>query len=306
MRIESIHDALAFFPDLDGYWQPDNLAETEFQILSQLNHGSTEPMERTAKSVELLTQLARAQGLLGKIPDAQSKLDQARVMMTELDIKMDSRTGLRWQLEQARVFCLSMTLAKAHELFLEVWNVATKTDQVFYAIDAALMLSTIRPPKYQNEWLQKAITLAATTKDENAKLWMAQLLFLDGWHAFDFRQFEKALQSFDKALAEPFIMENENRSLPLKWSRARTLRALGRVPEALAIQEGILTKMTQSSKTNGHVYLEIAECQQLMKLHPEAKANFELAYAALSGDGWYSDNKTDELSRMKYLSKKQY
>ena len=42
------------------------------------------------------------------------------------------------------------------------------------------------------------------------------------------------------------------------------------------------------------------------RMGKEAKAYFELAYAELSVDLWYSDNKTDELDRMKYLSKKRY
>lgn len=55
---------------------------------------------------------------------------------------------------------------------------------------------------------------------------------------------------------------------------------------------------------NGHVYLEIAECKQLLNEQPQARTFFELAHSALSLDRWYADNHSDELERMKYLFKK--
>jgi tetratricopeptide (TPR) repeat protein len=302
MRINSLHDALAYFPDFDGYWRSDDLAMTEAKIQSLLptNWAS----EWTTKTVELLTQLARAQALQGKFSEARSTLDQAHQMIFESQKKMDPVAELRWILEQGRVLSLSMSPSKAHDQFVHAWNLATEKGLTFFAIDAALMISTVRPPKFRNEWLKKALDMAESSKDENDRMWLAQLLFLEGWHAFDTHQFDLALERFTKALDQPMIRNDESKGFALQWSRSRTLRALNQIPEALEIQEMLLARMQQRGKVSGHVYLEIAECKQLLNLKEEAKPYFELAYTQLSEDLWYSDNKKDELDRMKYLFKK--
>ncbi len=301
MRIESLHGALAYFPDIDGLWQADNMLETESNIRAKLPATGTTG-GWTAENIELLTLLARVQGLQGNLIGARGTLDQAQQLISEFRSTVGPRVELRWLLEQGRIHCLTMTLAKAHDFFAQAWDLANKSNEVFFAIDSALMLSTVRPPKFQNEWLQRAMQLAQTSQDSQARLWLSQLFLLEGWHAFDFRNFEKALENFTSALKEPAV--SETKSYPLEWSRARTLRALGRLPEALAIQEQLMARMRQQGKVNGHVYLEIAECKQLMKDQEEAKSYFELAYAELSADGWYSDNRSEELSRMKYIYKK--
>jgi tetratricopeptide (TPR) repeat protein len=302
MRIESLHDALSFFPDIDGFWQSESLEESESQILSKLPPNWA--TEWTSQSVELLTQLARVQGLRGNLPMARATLDQARQMIATSTKDLDPKVEVRWLLEQGRMLCLGMSPVKAQDMFDQAWTQANKKGLTFFAIDAALMQSTIRPPKFQNEWLLKAFALAESSTDPQARLWLSQLLFLQGWHAFDFRQFEKALEFFDKAMAQPRPLEEPWKVMAFQWSRARTMRALGQVEQALAIQQTLLNDMSLKGNISGHVYLEIAECQQMMKQTEQAKSNFELAYADLSVDGWYADNRADELSRMKYLFKK--
>lgn len=300
MRIQSLQDALTYFPDIDGVWAHSNLSSTEDHIRSKLPADPAGPW--SSEAVEMLTQLARAKALQGQLTDAQVLLDEVNKKV--LEGNYSARTELRALLEQGRVICLAMSPSKANDVFMRAWNKANETGEIFFAIDAALMLSTIRPPKFQNEWLKKALTMAEEATDPQARLWLAQLLFLDGWHAFDFRLFEKALELFDKALTQPLVIEQPAKDMPLQWSRARTLRALGQTQEALAIQESLLKRMNERGAINGHVYLEIAECKQLLKQKEDAKTYFEMAYASLSADGWYSDNKTDELERMKYLYKK--
>lgn len=302
MRINSLPDAFAFYPNIDGFWNSENLPETETQILSSLpNNWAT---EWSSQSAERLTQLAHVKALQGKLSDARAALDQVQQMISEATVKFDSRVKLRWTLEQGRMHSLSMSPARAHDLFVEAWKIANDLREPFFAIDAALMISIVKPPKFQNEWLQKALDLAEETTDQAAKLWLTHLLFLDGWHWFDFRHFDSALESFQKALSQPATNANGAKGFALLWSKARTLRALGRTEEALNIQEFLLSEMTPTGKVNGHVYLELAECKQLLKNQAEAKSYFEMAYATLASNSWYADNRQDELERMKYLYKK--
>lgn len=302
MRIESLHDALAFFPDIDGFWSSQSLAESESFIRAQLPPNWA--TEWTSKSVEALTQLARAQGLQGDLAGARATLDQARQMIASSRESLGPRTEVRWLLEQGRMLCLSMSPPKAHDFFVQAWTLANENNLPFFTVDAALMLSTIRPPRFQNEWLQKALQQAQSSTDEQVRLWLSQLLFLEGWHAFDFRQYDRALKCFKDAMAQPRVADDDWKVMAMQWSRGRALRALGQIEPALTVQKELLNEMSLKGSINGHVYLELAECHQLLKQHDLARSNFELAYEILSIPGWYADNRGDELNRMKYLFKK--
>ncbi len=301
MRIESLSDLLGQFPDIDGFWNFEDLPSTQAKIQSLLPEDSS---SWTAKDLEVLTQLARVQSLQGNLSMARATLDQAQKKIVELEGPTRLRPEIRCLLEQGRVLCAQMTPSKAQNYFSQAWSLSANAQEIFFAIDAALMLSISQPPKYQNEWLQKALTLAEDSKTEQGQLWLSQLYTMDGWHKFDFRSFDKALESFEKALSRPNFKGDESKRFVIRWCIARTLRALGRVQEALDLQQVLHTELLEIGGSNGYVYLELAECQQALNRQAEAKTNFEYAYKELSANGWYSDNKASELGRIQYLSKK--
>jgi tetratricopeptide (TPR) repeat protein len=302
MRIESLRDLLGQFPDIDGFWNFDDLPKTEAHIKSFLPASESDSWSPSA--LEALTQLGRAQSLQGNLSVARLSLDQAQKRISELEGPVRLRPEIRCLLEQGRVLCLQMTPSKAQNYFSQAWTLSTDAKEVFFAIDAALMLSISQPPKFQNEWLQKALVLAEETKTEQGQLWLSQLYTMDGWHKFDFRMFDKALESFEKALARPRFKGDESKNFIIRWCIARTLRALGQNQQALDMQQVLNTELLEVGGSNGHVYLELAECQQALNRPAEAKTNFEYAYKELSANGWYSDNKASELGRIQYLSKK--
>lgn len=300
MRIEGLRDHLSQFPDIDGFWNFEDFSETESKIRVLL---SQEEHSRSPRLVELLTQLARVQGLQDKLPEAGATLLLAKDLISKQDAKVD-RTEMRFLIEQGRFFGLSMNPAQSLAYFEKAWEASLKLDEVFFSIEAAVLLSISQPPKHQNKWLQKAIELAETTSDERGKRWLSQLYVMNGWHSFDFRKFEEAFESFEKALTQPQTDQDVPKILAMKWAKARTLRALNRVQEALDMQRGLAVEFQAMGKVNGHVFLEMAECFQLLKNNEEAKTHFESAYKELSLNGWYSNNKSLELSRIQHLSKK--
>ena len=298
MRIESLHDALNYFPDASGLWNSDDLSTTEMQIESMLQQ---------TKKVEWRLKLARVQALQNKMTEARESLEEVQRMLAAAsggEPGANPVAELRLLLENGRYLALSGSVARANDVFAKAWLLAGETSETYMAIDAALMLSFTRPQKAQYEWLQKAMELASSTQDEEARMWLVQLLVLDGWISFDARSYEKALTSFERALLQPSVLKDERKGFRILWSKGKTLRALGHVQEALAIHDSLRISMQKLGKVSGYVYLEIAECQQLLKLTDDAKANFELAHTELSLEPWYADNRADELSRMKYLYKK--
>jgi tetratricopeptide (TPR) repeat protein len=302
MRIENLHEAIAYFPDIDGFWSTGDLADAETRIREQLP--ADWATDWKAQSVELLTQLARVQGMRGDLERAQATIDQSRQMIADSRENFGARAEVRWRLEQGRIFCMGMNLRKANDMFAQAWTQASENGLAFFAIDAAMMLFLTRPPKQQNEWLQRALSLANSSSDKHVRLWISQLLYFEGWTAFDSHQFDKALACFEKAMSEPRATDSNGRWMALQWSRARMMRALGQTEQALEIQNTLFEEMRIRGKVSGYVYLELAECQQLLNQREPAKANFELAFTELSNDPWFADNRSDELNRMKYLFKK--
>ena len=298
MRIEGLHSSLAYFPDLDSCWRSDDLEWTEQNIRSLLTEQSE---EKSTRSTELLIQLARVRALRGDLPDARNCLEQAQAIMRE---KTEVTSELRYLLEHGRVLSLAMSPQKAAPVFFQAWDLAVLSRQDFFAIDAAVMLSVILPSKSQNEWIHQALQLVQQSHSSDAKLWLPQINLLAGWQAYDQRRYEDALLNFQAAISATDANSPGVKRYHLLWSKARALRALGRVTNALELQMEILDQMQALGTVNAHVYLEIAECKQLMKEHGQARTFFELAHAALSRDSWFADNRSDELERMKYLFKK--
>lgn len=301
MRIESLRDLLSQFPDIDGFWNFDNLPQTEAKIRAAL---SIEERAGSPKLVELLTQLARVQGLSGNLTESAATLLLANDLLSKHNEEGAERARVRFLIEKGRFFGLSMNPPQSLAYFSKAWESSSALNETFFSIETAVMLSISQPPKFQNEWLKRALKLAEESPDEKGKLWLSQLYLMGGWHAFDFRKYEEALANFRKALASPHTSQNATKILGIKWAIGRTLRALNQVKEAYEIQRGLLAELNAAGKVNGYVYLEMGECLQLMGIHDEAKINFESAYKELSLNGWYSDNKSSELSRIQQLSKK--
>jgi tetratricopeptide (TPR) repeat protein len=295
VRTESLRDLLSEFPDPDGTWDFEDLGRTEDSLRQNILRSA---------NVDSLTQLARVQGLKGDLSGTTATLLQAKELLDQTS-QTGSKSEVRLLMEQGRFYSLSMNPPQSQTYFSKAWELATSLKEDFSSIEAALMLSIIQPPKFQNLWLQRSLELAQTTGDEKARLWLPHLYMRAGWHSFDFRKFEEALEFFKKSLeVSKSLKSNSQMIISMKWSIGRTLRALSRSEEALEIQRELLSNLDGLGKKNGHVYLEIAECLQVLQKHDEARGNFELAYKELSLNGWYSDNKSLELSRIQHLYKK--
>ena len=294
MRIESLRDLIAYFPDCDNIGTFDDLNSIEVQLRTRLDHESS---EHSDKNLETLSQLSRILGLQGRALEAQQLLDNVKKALLEKGQVLAGRPAIRFHLELGRLLCLQMNLSKAQKEFFQAWTLASESNETFFAIDAALMIAVIQTPKNQSEWLARALNLAQGAQEASAKLWLPYLHVTSGWHLFDVRRFEDALTSFDNALALQ-SPEDFPRVAVIKWGRARTLRSLQRAEEALAVQFELSAELELQGKMNGHVLLEIAECLQALKKETEAKPYYESAYHQLSKDTWYQDNRAAELSRI--------
>src|SRR5689334_25147891 len=111
-------------PDFDALWdysQPDETEARFREVLLQIPEG--EPA-----FLELLTQIARAQGLQHKFEKAHQTLDQVERRLS----KLPSRPRIRYLLERGRVFSSSGQSEKGRPLFEEALELGKQMSEDFY------------------------------------------------------------------------------------------------------------------------------------------------------------------------------
>ena len=282
-------------PDFDAWWDYDHPDVTEQRFREVL------PLAEQAGDrgylVELLTQIARTEGLQRRFAEAHATLDRAEGLLSD-DLH---RARVRYLLERGRVLNSSKHADEARPLFLEAWELGRAAGEDYHAIDAAHMVAIVESGEQSTAWNLKALALAEQTRDARAKTWLGTLYNNMGWTAHDQGEYEEALRLFEQALAAREVEGDVELIKAGRWCVARALRSLGRVEEALGMQEALLREYAGVGKTDGFVYEELGECLHVLKREEEARPFFAQAYAELAKDVWLVANETGRLERLKEL-----
>jgi len=283
-------------PDFDSLWDYDHPGATERRF-RELLPAALDSRDLPYLS-QLLTQIARTEGLQRKFEAAHKTLDRVE---KGLD-KTDDKTRIRYLLERGRVFNSSGKREDARPLFLEALDLAVKSKEDFYAVDAAHMIAIVEPTEKQSLWNLKALDLAENSADEKARKWKGSLYNNLGWTYFEQQQYEESLLMFEKALEFQQQQGDPNKIMIAKWCVAKTLRMMDHTEEALEMQRDLYEQYQAAGKRSGYVYEEIAECMTVMGQEQEAQGWFAAAYEELSKDPRLS-NEQDRLNRLKELGK---
>ena len=283
-------------PDFDSLWDYDHpdASERKFRELLPSALDSRDFPYLT----QLLTQIARAEGLQRKFQDAHETLDRVE---KGLD-KTDDKTRVRYLLERGRVFNSSGKRDEARPLFLEALDLAVKSKEDFYAVDAAHMIAIAEPTEKQLQWNLKALDLAEKSADEKARKWKGSLYNNIGWTYFEQEQYEESLLMFEKAREFQEQQGDPTKIMIAKWCVAKTLRMMDHTEEALEMQRDLYEQYQAAGRRSGYVYEEIAECLTVMGQEQEAQGWFAAAYEELSKDPRLADEQ-DRLNRLKELGK---
>src|SRR6266511_51874 len=218
----------ANLPDFDSLWDDSQPGQTEARFRDLLLHVP----EDDPAFLELLTQIARAQGLQHKFENAHQTLDQVERRLGTVP----SRPYARYLLERGRVFSSSGDPEKARSFFDEALKVAQKISEDFYAVDAIHMLAIVAQPGQSLELNPQAIQMAESSKQEKARGWLGSLYNNTGWSYHDLGAYAAALEMFEKAETWQRSAGNIDRLRIAQWCVARALRSLGLVEEALSKQ----------------------------------------------------------------------
>jgi tetratricopeptide (TPR) repeat protein len=161
-------------------------------------------------------------------------------------------------LEMGRVANSSGTAAGARELFESAFAAASEAGFEQLAIDALHMVAIVAPASEQEALNRRALELAAAADDPRARDWRASLLNNLGWAIFERGDYTEALGVFEDALAARIEQGKPAQTQVARWCVARTLRALGRYEEALAIQEALAAEHAAAGTSDPYVAEELA------------------------------------------------
>lgn len=283
-------------PDFDTLWDYDHPGATERRF-RELLPAALDSLNLSYLS-QLLTQIARAEGLQRKFQEAHKTLDRVQKGLDQTNEK----TRVRYLLERGRVYNSSGKRDDARPLFLEALDLAVKSKQDFLAADAAHMMAIVEPTEKQLQWNLKALDIAENSAEEKARGWKGSLYNNIGWTYFEQKQYEEALLMFEKALEFREKEGDQSKIMIAKWCVAKVLRMMDHTEEALEMQRNLFEQYQAAGKRSGYVYEEIAECLTVMGEDQEAQGWFAAAYDELSKDPRLADEQ-DRLTRLKELGK---
>ncbi|MCK4981209.1 MAG: tetratricopeptide repeat protein, partial [Candidatus Delongbacteria bacterium] len=289
-------------PNFDAMWDYQHPDSTEV-IFTEMLKGMKDSSESSYDAeyhAELLTQIARTQGLQGKFIQAHATLDSVKNMLNE-----NMKTAqIRYLLERGRVFNTSGEWEISKPLFLKAYEFGVENSLDIYTLDAAHMMGIVEPPEKQLDWSLKSLKIAEETSDTNCKGWLGSLYNNIGWTFHDQQEYDLALSYFQKGYNWRMEVRDERGARFAKWTVARCLRSLGKNDEALKLQKEILVEFEEKNLPNdGYVFEELAELYLLKGDKEQAKKNFKLAYEELSKDEWLLKNATERLKRLQKLAK---
>jgi tetratricopeptide (TPR) repeat protein len=293
---DSTSGARTGLPAIDSLWNYGDPAASEAsfrQVLPDARRRGSPDYQ-----IQLLTQIARAQGLQRHFVEAHATLDEAEALLTA-----ETPVGrIRCLLERGRIHNSAGEPEKAGPPFEQVWDLARAEGQDFYAVDAAHMLGICNQGEVAVEWQLRAMRLAEESSDPRARRWLGPLYNNLGWTYHDSGDYHKALVLFEKGVAWRREMNDEAGTRIARYCVGRALRSLGETEKALAMQRDLARDCEAAGEPDGYVFEEIAECLLALGRAEDARPWFARAYEKLSEDEWLRANEPDRLSRLKSLA----
>jgi tetratricopeptide (TPR) repeat protein len=233
---------------LRALWDFGDLDASEVRLRAQLEREDSEDGR-----AEVLTQLARVEGLRGDFEAGERLID---------DAEASGATGVaraRIHLERGRLRRSAGDREAAFPLFETSYAEAVGAGEWFIAADAAHMSALAAPDRAGFvEWTLRGVELG--DEHEEAAYWAGPLLNNLGWEHYEAGEHELALDSFERALE---VREREpGNPEPIALARyavGKALRALGRSEEAIPHVEQAAAWAESEGTPDGWYHEELAE-----------------------------------------------
>ena len=274
-------------PDFDAQWNFGNPAASEQAFRSILQQQEQAPADYR---LALRTQIARTLGLQRKFDEAHALLDEV-----ETELSGDGVAKIRYLLERGRVLNSSSRPLEARPLFVQAMELGRAQRQDRLAVDAAHMVAITMKGQEALDANLEALKMAEASDQEGGRNWQGSLYNNIGWSYHDLGDYLRALEYFEKGVE---FRRQQGKPEPLRiarWTVARTLRSLGRLEEALALQREL-------AGDSPYVEEEIGECLFALGRPDEARSHFESAYRGLKDDAFLQQHEPERLARLAELA----
>lgn len=281
-------------PDFNTLWNFSDPKGTEVVFSALL-----EPARKSGDAsylLQLLTQIARAQGLQDKFAEAHATLDEVRGQLRD-ELKL---ARVRYLLERGRVFNSSGAPEKGRPLFVEAWELASTAGETKFAADALHMVAIVEhTPAGKVEWNLRALDYIE--KNPQEKRWLNAIYNNLGEAYLLTKEYAKALDCFQKLVD----MSRERKEEPWIYTLkdiSKCLRLLGKVEDAREVIQLVHAQLKHKGEVDGWISGEFAECLLALNERDAARALFKEAYAAFLKDEWVMKHETEMVARVKELA----
>jgi tetratricopeptide (TPR) repeat protein len=211
----------------------------------------------------LHTQIARSFGLRGEF-------DRTRAHLRSIEPQL-ARAGaeprVRYALEMGRSYvsaahrAAAITAedrARAAALFRQAAAAARQANLDGLAVDALHMQVFVETdPAAQLRWNEEALALAQASTQPDAKRWEASLRNNIGYALHSQGRYQEALAHFEQAVTLRARGTDAEALRVAHWMVAWTLRSLGRVDEALALQLRLERECDDAGAPDPYVFEEL-------------------------------------------------
>jgi tetratricopeptide (TPR) repeat protein len=178
---------------LRSVWDFNDLEASQARFRALLDEETTD-----VGRAEVLTQLARVEGLQDRFAEGDDLLDQANALAGA-----DPLVRARVDLERGRLRNSSGDAQAALPLFEASFETSLAIPHEFIAVDAAHMAAIAGPhAETKLAWANRGIDLAQSSTDPDVQSWLGSLFNNLGWDYFDAGEYETALNWFEQALVE--------------------------------------------------------------------------------------------------------
>ena len=255
-------------------WDFDDLDASEARLGGQFER---EPDE--AGRAEVLTQLARAEGLRGRFDEGERLLSEAETAQSPI-------VRARVDLERGRLLRSSGNVDAALPLFERAFRSARDAGEDWVAADAAHMAALAAPDEGFEVWTRRGIELAETSEEAEVDYWVGPLLNNLGWRQIEQGEHEQALASFRRGLEVRERDPTKPEQIEIaRYAVARALRLLGRPAEAAELLEQAVAWTETVGKPDGYFHEELAECYAALGRDDQAREHAAIAKSLLETAG---------------------
>jgi tetratricopeptide (TPR) repeat protein len=242
---------------VDALWRFDDPAGSEARFRAALVGA------RGDDALVLQTQIARTLGLRGDFEGARRVLAAIEPQLADAGAEV----RVRHALELGRSYASAAhapgaqteaTRRAARTAYTRAEEVARAAGLDALRVDALHMMAFVdTAPEDQLRWTRAALSVAEHSEQPAARRWEASLRNNVGVALHDLGRYDEAMAEFRRALALREARGDPQDIRIAHWMVAWTLRAMGRVDEALEIQSRLEREADAAGAPDADIYQEL-------------------------------------------------